>query len=315
MSNSKKGSLMQSLLKIFGRKNIDVKEGESQSEVVLPQDSPCSETPVKTPIVIPQVTTVMTEFEQRAYYCTMGDICSMMWMFWSFINQTQAVPYVLNENNWREIVIKNGGQMNNGFQEYISQSQSIINYYSDQDIALQAAIFWLDRASIYGSSLAKEILDTYPFCEYRNHVFEIRINNITEGIETKVTGSKMKKIGLMEFEREGSHETSSRYKGIFECNIRVDYADPDDDGFGGGAEYNFYFYNEFYEILHVEDYIRYSQRFNNYTIENIKEKCKSSWLEKQKIRDAFWERNKNNPKMEQYHQLIAPEIFEMDQGV
>ncbi len=307
MTGSKIPRFIQRLLGYFHA----TKEENQTSTMPTPSQQASAPVTVK-PSSFPQTeqaSVFVSEFEQRAFYCTMGDLRSMMWMFWHFINQVQEECEALSEENWKTVVMHHGDQMDACFKTEISRSSPTIHCYKPKDLALRSAMFWLDRAAIYGSALAKEIQSTYPFCDYVDHTFEVRVNNIPQG-QTGVTGSDMKNLGLFSFNEIGCFETSSQYAGIVECSKSADFVDPDDSGFGGGREYHFHFFNEFYERLTSIFDISFSARYRNDTICEMEEKCKIAWLEKQKIRDAFWEDQKDNPEMERYHQLIAPTVFE-----
>ncbi len=246
----------------------------------------------------------MTEFKQLVHRCTMGDLKAMMEMFWHFINGAPDAPYHLTEENWRGVAAEESGVLDEYFSAHLESTKP--------------AFFWLYRGDIYGSALAKEIRSTPPFSAYADNIYNLRLDDIrgkNMGFMTVyegVYGKTMKEIGLPEFYLDVRYDVQPTYhgfrKGIIEARRDAGGCDADEDGFGMTIEYAFYYFNEFYELL--TDIWGASVTEASKRYDRTEAECRVAWLEKQHARDEFWKIHKDDPAMEQYHQLQAPDFFQ-----
>lgn len=232
-------------------------------------------------------TTNQSEFEKRTHYCAMGDVNSMMWMFWELINQVPNLPQPLTVDTWKNCALYHADALHSTLDK------------SKWSVHGCGAFLWLARAAFYGSQLAQEIQQTKPFSSLADNCFSLLTDNMP--LESGIFGNSARMIGLPNFARDKYYRICPRFPGTIEARIDGGCCDPDEDGFGMCNEYNFYYFDEFMEQLYVQHGATVSQCYGSNTT-YIKERCDIEWVKKQAIREAFWMEHQNNPTMVRYQQ-------------
>ncbi len=134
---------------------------------------------------------------------------------------------------------------------------------------------------------------------------KIELTSCSSEFETRaycgISGKSARTVGFHDFTRNEYYTIYPRFLGTVEARIYNCCTDPDEDGFGMSHEYDFYYFDEFMEFLHMEYGATISQCYGNNT-SKIKGKCDAVWVEKQGIREAFWREHENDSTMVRYQQ-------------
>lgn len=225
------------------------------------------------------------EFATRAEYCAMGDLTSMLWMWEHFHNQLTEESLSLES----AYLSSPSAETWNPLAEYFNQNR-------EESVPLQAANFWLCRASLFGSEEAAALLARNPEREDLSlfasssqqpgkHEWQPSpgaplIHFCGEEIYTA--------IGLPEL--VGScHLDPLGEDGIYRGEAYAGCEGSDETGFGMEEEYDFSYYDEFFRflfLLHGWSWIDLRGRSN---AAMIRERCAKQRAEKARERERFWE--------------------------
>lgn len=121
--------------------------------------------------------------------------------------------------------------------------------FPDGFVNAQACAMWYFRASIYGSREAEEFLIGHPGCVRIFRKTE-RMLLIGADVSQSFSGEELRRMGLLNFSENQTYSISSlSQEGFFFAKTYSGSEGPDERGFGRAEEYNFYCYDEFFNLL------------------------------------------------------------------
>lgn len=222
--------------------------------------------------------------------CAMGDINAMYEMSQKFRRQLSREYLNLEQETEKELS-----------NERKQRLYAFLEEHDEDRFWVWASNMWLNRAKIYGSRKAKEVLDLHPF--YAENAYFTKTFMSFPKLNNKAgNGKEMKRMGFLDFKEDWDlyiHPLNER--GIYLAEGDAGYDGADETGFGMEEEYDFYFFDEFFRLLHVLD--GWSWRDFKCNEESIWEECEKKRAELQDLREQFWITHRHDADKEKYDTL------------
>lgn len=226
--------------------------------------------------------------------CAMGDISAMYEMFQKFRGQLSTEYLNLEQETEQELS-----------NERVQRLYAFLKQHDEDCFFVRASNMWLNRAKIYGSYRAEEILKAHPF--YAKNAYFSQSFMLPGNMQGRAClGEAMKKMGFLDFdgrEKWDLYIRSLNERGLYFAEGDAGCDGPDETGFGMEEEYDFCFFDEFFRLLYVLH--GWSRRDLNHNEGEIWKKCEAKRTELQNQREQFWKTHRYDMEKEKYHKLAA----------
>lgn len=212
--------------------------------------------------------------------CKMGDTAAMMEMYRLFRSRLSA-GYLKIEREFEE---------NHDIKAFVQY----VNSHSDDSSNIIAAIFWVQRAQLYGNREANDMIKNHNV--YSVNTYLPRSMFIPgRGPGSGVSPETLRAIGLTDFKGTGScYLRAINEDGIYIAEKYMGYDGPDDDGYGMEDYSDYDYYDEFFNYLYT------AKHMSNIDLrlmeKEIESKC-AAGLERARLKRAsYWSRRGDSGK-------------------
>ena len=233
-------------------------------------------------------------FYKIAKRCEMGDVKAMFLMFEK-----------LRENLPDNYKAEEAFQIKN--EDLKQQIKWLNRYINEHDFKtycrIVGAFMWLNRAAIYGSEEARQLIKSYPLYEEASYLSIELQTHSRHSLWKQCPGVALRLMGLLNFTENAVYYVQGlNENNIYSCYFVVDYDPADDDGFGRENYFNYYYFDEFFCLLYKIKRCTSHELYNKH--DKIKEICEQRKKKIQQKREKYWERMQYRTDMQRYNENV-----------